>query len=141
MTIDEETITQTVTLTQPAADAVRDVMAKKNLQGYALRLFISGGGCSGYQYGLAFDNNIRTEDLVIETDGIKLVIDEVSIQYLNGATVDYVDGLTRSGFKSLTQCGYILWLWSEFNSLKEIQTVVVQAADNRRPFMKASETS
>jgi iron-sulfur cluster assembly accessory protein len=99
MTIAEETITQTVTLTQPAADAVRDVMAKKNLPGYALRLFISGGGCSGYQYGLAFDSNIRTEDLVIETDGIKLVIDEVSIQYLNGATVDYVDGLTTSGFK------------------------------------------
>ena len=99
MTFSEETITQTVTLTQPATDAVRDVMAKKNLQGYALRLFISGGGCSGYQYGLAFDSNIRTEDLVIETDGIKLVIDELSIQYLNGATVDYVDGLTSSGFK------------------------------------------
>lgn len=120
MTISEETITQTVTLTRPAADAVRDVMAKKNLQGYALRLFISGGGCSGYQYGLAFDNNIRTEDLVIENDGIKLVVDEVSIQYLNGATVDYVDGLTSSGFKIINpyaatscSCG------QSFNSVEE----------------------
>jgi iron-sulfur cluster assembly protein len=120
MTISEETITQTVTLTRPAADAVRDVMAKKNLQGYALRLFISGGGCSGYQYGLAFDSNIRTEDLVIENDGIKLVVDEVSIQYLNGATVDYVDGLTSSGFKIInpnaaTSCG----CGQSFNSAEE----------------------
>jgi iron-sulfur cluster assembly protein len=90
---------ETITLTLPAANAVRDVMTKKNLQGYALRLFISGGGCSGYQYGLAMDSNIRPEDSVIETDGVKLIIDEVSIKYLQGATVDYVEGLTSSGFK------------------------------------------
>jgi iron-sulfur cluster assembly protein len=95
MTLPEETITKPVTLTQPAADAVRDV----NLQGFALRLFISGGGCSGYQYGLALDSKIRAEDMVIETDGIKLIIDEVSIKYLQGATVDYVEGMTTSGFR------------------------------------------
>jgi iron-sulfur cluster assembly protein len=110
MTLSEETITQSVTMTQPAANAVREVMTKKNLDGYALRLFISGGGCSGYQYGLAFDSNIRSEDLVIETDGIKLIVDEVSIKYLQGATVDYVDGLTSSGFKiinpnAVSSCG------------------------------------
>jgi iron-sulfur cluster assembly accessory protein len=89
MTFPEQTITSQVTFTQPAADAVRDVIAKKNLQDYALRLFISGGGCSGFQYGLALDNNIRAEDLIIETNGIRLVIDEVSIKYLQGVTVDY----------------------------------------------------
>ena len=99
MTFPEETITNTVTFTQPAAEAVRDVMTKQNLQGYSLRLYISGGGCSGYQYGLALDSNIRTDDRIIETDGIKLLIDEVSIKYLQGATVDYVDGMTTSGFK------------------------------------------
>jgi iron-sulfur cluster assembly protein len=99
MTLPDETIPQTVTLTQPAADAVRDAMQSKNLQGYGLRLFISGGGCSGYQYGLALDSNIRSEDLVTDTDGIKLIVDEVSIKYLQGATVDYVEGLTASGFK------------------------------------------
>jgi iron-sulfur cluster assembly protein len=99
MTFPQETITETVTLTQPAADAVRNVMIKRNLQGFALRLFISGGGCSGYQYGLALDSNIRTEDMIIETDGIKLIIDEVSIKYLQGATVDYIEGMTSSGFK------------------------------------------
>jgi iron-sulfur cluster assembly protein len=109
MTFPEETIIQSVVLTQSAATAVRDIMTKKDLQGYALRLFISGGGCSGYQYGLALDNNIRTEDLVVETNGIKLIIDEVSIKYLEGATVDYVENMTASGFKiinpkSLSTC-------------------------------------
>ena len=99
MAFPEEITTNPVSLTQPAAEAVRDVITKKNLQGYALRLYISGGGCSGYQYGLALDNNILAEDSVIETDGIKLIVDEVSIKYLQGATVDYVEGLTNSGFK------------------------------------------
>jgi len=97
--VPEETTTIPITLTQPAADAVREIMAQKNIQGYALRLYISGGGCSGNQYGLALDNNIRPEDSIIETDGIKLIVDEVSIKYLEGATVDYIDGLTSSGFK------------------------------------------
>jgi len=99
MAFPEEITTNPVSLTQPAVEAVRDVITKKNLQGYALRLYISGGGCSGYQYGLALDNNILAEDSVIETDGIKLIVDEVSIKYLQGATVDYVEGLTNSGFK------------------------------------------
>jgi iron-sulfur cluster assembly protein len=99
MTLSEEIITRPVSLTQPAADAVREVMTQKNLQGYALRLYILGGGCSGFQYGLALDNNIRPEDFISETDGIKLIIDEVSIKYLQGATVDYVEGITSSGFK------------------------------------------
>jgi iron-sulfur cluster assembly protein len=94
-----DTEINTVTFTQPAANAVRDVMEKKNLKDYALRLFVSGGGCSGYQYGLALDKNIRPDDRIVETGGIKLIIDEVSIKYLQGATVDYVEGMTDSGFK------------------------------------------
>jgi iron-sulfur cluster assembly protein len=99
MTLPEQTLIQPVTLTQPAANAVRGVMNQKNLSGYALRLFISGGGCSGYQYGLELDSNIRSEDVVTEVDGIKLIVDEVSIKYLQGATVDYIEGMTSSGFK------------------------------------------
>jgi iron-sulfur cluster assembly protein len=99
MALPEETTLKPVTLTQPAADAARGVMTQKNLQGFALRLYISGGGCSGFQYGLALDSNISAEDVVTETDGIKLIIDEVSIKYLQGATVDYVEGITSSGFK------------------------------------------
>lgn len=96
---EETTIATTITLSQPAARAVQDIIAQKNLPGYALRLFISGGGCSGYQYGLALDGKIRPEDTVFETDGIKLIVDEVSIKYLQGATVDYVEDQTGSGFK------------------------------------------
>ncbi len=99
MTFPEEITINPVTLTQAAAEAVREVVSQKNLEGYALRLFISGGGCSGYQYGLAMDSNIRPEDVVTEMGGIKLVVDEVSIKYLQGATVDYVEGMTSSGFK------------------------------------------
>jgi iron-sulfur cluster assembly protein len=88
-----------VTLTKPAANAVREIITSKNLPGYALRLFITGGGCSGYQYNLALDNRNRPEDIVIETDGIKLVIDEVTIRYVQGAIVDYVQEPDASGFK------------------------------------------
>lgn len=99
MTLSEQTLTASIALTQPAAKAVREIMNQKNLQGYALRLYISGGGCSGYQYGLALDNRTRDEDTVVETDGIKLLVDEVSIKYLHGTTVDYVEGAEASGFK------------------------------------------
>jgi len=99
MTLAEETTTSPIILTQPAAEAIRGIMTEKNLAGYALRLYISGGGCSGYQYGLALDHRIRPEDTAIETDGIKLIVDEVSIQYLQGATVDYVVDEKESGFK------------------------------------------
>ncbi len=110
MTLPDETITLPITLTQPAANAVREIMSQKNLQGYALRLYISGGGCSGYQYGLALDSNTHEEDTVFETDGVKLIVDEVSIKYLGGASVDYVEGLTSSGFKidnpnAISSCG------------------------------------
>jgi iron-sulfur cluster assembly accessory protein len=100
MTLLEETaITVPVTLTKPAANAVREIITHKNLPGYALRLYITGGGCSGYQYNLALDNRHRDEDTVIETDGIKLVVDEVTIKYVQGATVDYMEEPDASGFK------------------------------------------
>lgn len=99
MTIIEETKVESITLTQPAAEAVRSLMAEKQLQGYALRVFVQGGGCSGIQYGLALDNNIRPTDVTSQTDGIQVLCDEISIQYLTGATVDFVQGPQGSGFK------------------------------------------
>lgn len=100
----------TITLTPAAAIAVQDLLAKRNLEGYALRVFISGGGCSGFQYGMALENNVRENDLVTEQLGVKVVVDEVSINYLAGATVDYVDEIMGSGFKienpnAVSTCG------------------------------------
>lgn len=102
--------TETITLTETAAQAVNDLIAKRDLQGYALRVFISGGGCSGFQYGMALEGKVREQDTVIEMHGVKVVIDEVSINYLRGASVDYVDELMGSGFKitnpnAVSTCG------------------------------------
>jgi iron-sulfur cluster assembly accessory protein len=99
-----------ITLTPTAAQAVRELLEKRNLSGYALRVFVSGGGCSGFQYGMALEGNVRDEDLSFEHDGVQVVVDEVSINYLRGATIDYVDDLMGSGFKienpnAVSTCG------------------------------------
>ena len=99
-----------ITLTSAAAQAVRELLEKRNLTGYALRVFIKGGGCSGYQYGMALDNNFRPEDLVTDCHGVKVLVDEVSINYIRGATVDFVEDLMGSGFKvdnpnAVASCG------------------------------------
>jgi iron-sulfur cluster assembly accessory protein len=102
--------TEVVTLTPSAIEAVKSLLKKRNLEGYALRVFISGGGCSGFQYGMALEANIRETDLVSEFDGVKVVVDEISIDYMRGATVDYVDDIMGSGFKidnpnAVSSCG------------------------------------
>ncbi|MCC7130566.1 MAG: hypothetical protein B6D39_10115 [Anaerolineae bacterium UTCFX2] len=106
----DKTTTHAITLTPAAAQAVRSLMEEKNLESYALRVFVSGGGCSGLQYGLALEDKIRDLDLSEEFDGVKVVVDEISIDYLRGATIDYVDDVTGSGFKienpnPVTSCG------------------------------------
>ncbi len=106
----EETKIEFITLTPPAIQAVRDLMNKRNLEGYALRVFVSGGGCSGFQYGMALENNIRAEDMIDEFDGVKVVVDEVSIEYLRGAKIDYIEDVMGSGFKienpnAVSSCG------------------------------------
>lgn len=99
MDLIEQTQTAQLNLTTAAAEAVEELLAKRDLDGYALRVFVSGGGCSGFQYGMALEDNIRETDFVTEQHGVKLVVDEISINYLTGATVDYVDEVMGSGFK------------------------------------------
>ena len=94
---------QEVTLSSSAAQAVQKVMDEKNLEGYALRVYLSSGGCGcgshGAQFGMALDDNIRDIDTVFESDGVKLVVDDVSIEKLRGASIDYVDDPERgAGF-------------------------------------------
>ena len=106
----DKTNTETLILTDAAVDAVKDLLAKRELEGYALRVFVSGGGCSGMQYGMALDNNFRDQDTTCEFNGVQAVVDEVSIQYLRGATIDFVDDLMGSGFKienpnAISSCG------------------------------------
>jgi iron-sulfur cluster assembly protein len=82
----EQTQTAQLNLTTSAAHAVEELLAKRDLEGYALRVFVSGGGCSGFQYGMALEDNIRETDLVTEQHGVKIVVDEISVNYLAGAT-------------------------------------------------------
>jgi len=110
MVLAEQTQIETIALTPAAANAVRDLLAKRALDGYALRVFIKGGGCSGYQYGMALDNNFREQDLVADCHGVKVLVDEVSIDYLRGSTVDFVEDIMGSGFKvdnpnAVASCG------------------------------------
>jgi iron-sulfur cluster assembly accessory protein len=93
------TLIEPITITESAASAVRGLLAQRDLPGYALRVYVSGGGCSGLQYGLGLEGRVRAEDTAFEAHGVKVVVDEVSIEYLRGATVDYVEGETGSGFK------------------------------------------
>jgi iron-sulfur cluster assembly protein len=108
--VKEAQISEVVVLTPAAATAVQDLLSKRNLDGYALRVFVSGGGCSGFQYGMALENNFRETDMLSEQHGVKIVIDEISMNYLSGATVDFVDEIMGSGFKienpnAVSTCG------------------------------------
>ena len=110
MTIAENTDIKTIDLTAAAAVAVKELLEKRELEDYALRIYVQGGGCSGFQYGMALENNIREQDTVIEEHDVKVVIDEVSIGYMKGASIDYVEDVMGSGFKienpnALSSCG------------------------------------
>lgn len=95
----EQVQTKFITITPLAAKAVKELMEERKLTRHALRVFISGKGCSGLQYGMALEDKIREQDLTGECEGINLVVDEVSIQYMQGAAIDFIDDETGKGFK------------------------------------------
>jgi iron-sulfur cluster assembly accessory protein len=88
-----------ITLTPKAVEMVRDAMTRENLTGYGIRIGVVGGGCSGFQYSMDFENAEKDGDAVYEQDGVKLFVDPMSSMYLQGVTVDYVVGLQGAGFK------------------------------------------
>lgn len=93
------TETATLTLSSAASEAVRNILTERNLDGYALRVYVAGGGCCGVNFGMALDNNFRDVDTTFDIDGVKVVVDEVSIDYLRGAHIDFVNDPERgAGF-------------------------------------------
>jgi iron-sulfur cluster assembly accessory protein len=89
-----------VVLTERAAVKVRDLMAQEPAgEAEVLRVAIQGGGCGGFEYQLGFDRGSTAEDAEDEFYGVRVVVDPASAQYLKGATIDFVDTLTESGFK------------------------------------------
>ena len=94
-----KTQTQGISLSSAAAQAVQNILAQKNLDGHALRIYVSGGGCCSTQFGMALDDTIREIDTTFESNGVRIVVDEVSIDYLRGANVDYINDPQRgAGF-------------------------------------------
>jgi len=87
-----------VTLTEAAAAKVQELRSREGKGEAALRLFVKSGGCSGYSYGLAFDEKIADDDRVEQHAGVPVVIDAFSVQHVAGAEIDYVDSLMGSGF-------------------------------------------
>lgn len=96
--------------TSAAAEKVSELIAEEDNDALMLRVFISGGGCSGFQYGFTFDENTTEGDAVVEQDGVKLLIDPMSIAYLMGAEIDYTEGIEGAQFvirnpNAATTCG------------------------------------
>ncbi len=110
MELVEEITTDTVYLTDTAVETVRKLLEEKAVPDHGLRVFVSGGGCSGMQYGMALEAEPRSYDHVIEKHGVKVFVDPTSMMYLSNATIDYEDGLMGGGFKienpnAVSSCG------------------------------------
>lgn len=106
-----ESFTPTALLfTQSAVNKVKGLVDEEGNSRLKLRVFVTGGGCSGFQYGFTFDDEVAEDDTIVEREGVSLVVDPMSFQYLVGAQVDYQEGLDGSRFvisnpNASTTCG------------------------------------
>jgi iron-sulfur cluster insertion protein len=99
-----------VSLTANAARRIAELKVQENAPNTFLRLAVSGGGCSGFQYGFSFDDARQPEDVTFERDGIELVIDEVSLELVRGAEIDFVEDMMGASFQvknpqAVSSCG------------------------------------
>lgn len=99
-----------IQFSQAAALKVKKLIAEEENPDLKLRVYVTGGGCSGFQYGFTFDEKVNEGDTTIEEEGVTLVVDPMSLQYLVGGTVDYTEGLEGSRFlvnnpNATTTCG------------------------------------
>lgn len=93
-----QTQPKTVTVSDNAAEKVKQLIAEENNDKLMLRVYVTGGGCSGFQYGFDFDQEVKDGDIQIEKDGITVLVDAMSAQYLAGAEIDYKDDLEGARF-------------------------------------------
>lgn len=99
-----------IIFTESAVNKVRELITEEGNPALKLRVFISGGGCSGFQYGFTFDEIANEDDFIVDKDGVQFLVDTMSYQYLVGAEVDYVDSFEGSQFtiknpNATTTCG------------------------------------
>ncbi len=107
---EDEDMPDPLLFTDEAAAKVKSLIEEEDNDALMLRVFVSGGGCSGFQYGFTFDESITDGDTVVEKDGVKLLIDPMSFQYLVGGEIDYTEGLEGAQFvirnpNATTTCG------------------------------------
>lgn len=103
-------MTDEVVFTDAAAQKVRSLLEDETTPGLKLRVFVTGGGCSGFKYGFTFDEGAQDDDLAVEKSGVTLLIDPMSLQYLSGAEIDYKDDVDGAQFvirnpNATTTCG------------------------------------
>jgi len=101
---------QNAEITDAAAAKVKKLIEEEGNPNLKLRVTVSGGGCSGFQYGFDFDENVTDDDIQIKKDGVTMLIDSMSMQYLAGSAVDYLEGLEGARFvisnpNAKTTCG------------------------------------
>jgi iron-sulfur cluster insertion protein len=99
-----------VTMNPGAITKIKELLAEENNPNLKLRMFVQGGGCSGFQYGFTFDEEQNEDDFDLEFDGVHLLVDSMSSQYLQGAEIDYTESLQGSQFsiknpQATTTCG------------------------------------
>jgi iron-sulfur cluster insertion protein len=99
-----------LTISESAKQKIKDLLLEENDPSLSLRTFVQGGGCSGFSYGFTFDNTVNEDDFEIPLDEFKVLVDGMSMQYLQGAEVDYVENLQGSQFSiknpnATTTCG------------------------------------
>ena len=110
VSIDDFEMPDPLVFTDSAALKVKELIDEEGNPDLKLRVFVSGGGCSGFQYGFTFDEIINEGDTEVQKEGVKLLIDPMSFQYLTGAEIDYTEGLEGSQFvirnpNATTTCG------------------------------------
>ena len=101
-----------ITLSESAVARIKDILDEENNPALKLRVFVQGGGCSGFSYGFTFDEAVNEDDFTFDTNGVTLLVDSMSMQYLESATIKFEDGLMGSSFvidnpgaKSTCGCG------------------------------------
>jgi iron-sulfur cluster assembly protein len=99
-----------VSLTERATDKLREIIAKQDRAGLALRVYVTPGGCSGFSYGMTFADGTEADDAIVETQGVRVVVDPMSAMYIKGSEIDFVDALMGGGFalrnpNAVSSCG------------------------------------
>ena len=99
-----------VSLTERATDKLRDIISKQDRPDLALRVYVTPGGCSGFSYGMTFADGTEDDDTIIDTKGVRVVVDPMSAMYIKGSEIDFVDALMGGGFalrnpNAVSSCG------------------------------------